>query len=77
MAIPKVKMPLTSAELSEMLNLPEDVDLLSVFVTNDPLSITVILASEDAFDELYLPDGGFDPTLSYKTVGKDFFESTP
>ncbi len=73
MAIPKVKMPLTSAEISDLLNLPENVELLSMFISNDPLSVTMILVSEDAFDELYLPDGGFDPSLSYKTIGRDFF----
>ncbi len=73
MATPKVKMPLTSTELTEFLNLPENVELLSAYVTNDPLSITFILTSPDAFKELYLPDGGFDPGLSYKTIDRSFF----
>ncbi len=73
MATPKVKMLLTSTEVSSMLNLPENVELLSMFVSNDPLSVTMILVSENAFEELYLPDGGFDPSLSYKSIGRDFF----
>jgi hypothetical protein len=76
MATPKVKMPLQPSDFAAMLDLPTDVEVISMYVTNDPLSVTLILSSQDGFTELYLPDGGFDPGLSYKTVSRDFFTSS-
>lgn len=73
---PKVKMSLGPADLIALLNVPEDVEVLSMYVSNDPLSVTVILSSGDAFTELYAPDGGFDPTLSYKQVDRNFFNQS-
>jgi hypothetical protein len=75
MAIPKVKMQLLPDDLTAMLDVPASTELLSIFVTNDPLSITLIFASDTDFDELYFEDGGFFPGVSYKTVNKNFFSS--
>lgn len=71
---PKVKMPLQPADIKAAFGIPVDVELLSVILYCDPLSITLILSSEDAFDELYLPYGGFEPSIGYETIAKDFFE---
>jgi hypothetical protein len=75
MATPKVKMPLQPQDVATALGIPSTTEIISMFVTNDPLSITLILASDDDFDALYAEDGGFYPDLSYKTVAKDFFTS--
>lgn len=70
---PKVKMPLQPEDVAALLGLPDDVEIISMFVNNDPLSVTIILASDEAFDDLYNADGGYFAGLSYKTVNKDFF----
>lgn len=72
---PKVKMPLQPSEIKTALGIPDEVELLSIIVACDPLSITLILSAEDAFDELYAPDGGFEPSISYKTVASNFFDA--
>lgn len=78
MATPKVKMQIQPADLAGFLNLPADVEIVTIFVTNDPLSFTVILQSDEAFDEIYMnQSGGFFPELSFITVDKSFFMDTP
>lgn len=71
---PKVKMHLQPGELKEVLGIPATVELLSVVLNCDPLSLTLILSSEDDFDALYAPDGGFEPTISHKTIERSFFD---
>lgn len=73
MNTPKVKMSLVQNDLKVMLGIPEEVEVLNVWVTYDPLVMTVVLASDDAFDPLYAPMGGFDPSISYETVPRTFF----
>lgn len=75
MNTPKVKMSLVQNDVKAILNIPTEVEVLNVWVTYDPLTVTIILASDDAFDALYAPLGGFDPSISYETVPRTFFES--
>jgi hypothetical protein len=73
MNTPKVKMPLTQADIKAILGVPSEVEVLNVWITYDPLILTVVFASDDEFDALYAPNGGFDPTISYETVSRTFF----
>jgi hypothetical protein len=73
MNTPKVKMTLTQNDIKALLGIPSEVEVLNVWVSYDPLIVTVVLASDDAFDGLYAPNGGFDPTISYETVPRTFF----
>lgn len=71
---PKVKMQISVDQLSTLLNVPiESVEILHAWVTPDPLSLTVILASDSEFEDIYLPYGGFIPGISYETIPVDFF----
>lgn len=70
---PKVKMQLQPADIKAALGIPVEVELLSVVVNCDPLAVTLILSAEDAFDALYAPDGGFEPSIGYKTIENNFF----
>lgn len=73
MNTPKVKMILTQADLKAILGVPSEVEILTGWVTFDPVIVTLVFASDDEFDALYAPMGGFDPTISYETVPRTFF----
>ncbi len=73
MNTPKVKMILTQNDIKAILNIPSECEVLNVWVTYDPLIVTIVLASDDEFDALYAPNGGFDPSISYETVPRTFF----
>jgi hypothetical protein len=70
---PKVKMQLQPSDIKAALGIPAEVELLSVVVNCDPLAITLLLSSEDEFDDLYAPLGGFEPSISYETIPRTFF----
>lgn len=72
---PKVKLNITSGQLAEILNLPtNEVEILYGWVLPDPFSITLVLASDTAFNDIYAPYGGFNPTISHETIYLDFFD---
>lgn len=73
MNTPKVKMPLVQNDIKAILGIPAEVEVLNVWITYDPLVLTIVLASDDEFDALYAPLGGFDPSISYETVQRTFF----
>jgi hypothetical protein len=68
-------MPLQPADIKTAFGIPANVELLSIILNCNPLAITLVLSSEDAFTELYLPYGGFEPSISHETIPKTFFET--
>lgn len=73
-SVPGPHIVVDEPSLRDFLNLPEHTKIVNIVVTNDPLSFTVILMSATAFNEAYIDYGGYDPGLSFITIGTNFFD---
>ncbi len=76
MATPRVKIILQPSDLVELLSIPNDVEVVSVFCEADPPSVVVYVASDNRFTQMYEENyGQYYPDLTAMSIPKEFFQN--